>query len=195
MPFFIAGTFVYRPEETEPETGRLLLISVSTTPNARNPSYQLSLASSTQVKGCVYALTPAFTKDGEYPRFVAAVNSSIVLFQLNVNKSVTPPSFELHIVAEWNHNYLVTSLGTAGEHVFAGDQISSVSLLKVEKEKFQTVARDYGPRWPVSIEAIDEKNVIGANVCVLFSPLLLMSDGPCTFRMHSTSLPSPSLVI
>jgi len=31
-------------------------------------------------------------------------------------------------------------------------------------EKLQTVARDYGPRWPVSIEAIDEKNVIGANV-------------------------------
>ncbi len=69
-------------------------------------------------------------------------------------------------MTEWNHNYLMTSLGSTGDHVFAGDQISSVSLLQVGDNRFQTVARDYGPRWPVSVEAIDEKNVIGANVCL-----------------------------
>ncbi|KAF5360619.1 hypothetical protein D9756_004828 [Leucocoprinus leucothites] len=164
-PFFIVGTFLYYPEETEPETGRLLLISVSTSTNPRNPkpSYQLSLVASTEVKGCVYALTSTTSKDEEHPRFVAAVNSSIMLFRLKVDKNVFPVGLELRKVAEWNHNYLVTSLGATGEHVFAGDQISSVSLLKVQEERFQTVARDYGPRWPVSVEAIDERNVIGAN--------------------------------
>ena len=165
-PFFIVGTFLYYPEEIEPETGRLLLISVTSIMNPDNPKqgYQFSLVASTKVKGCVYALTSTTSKDEEHPRFVAAINSSIMLFQLNADKNVSPSKLSLDKIAEWNHNYLVTSLGAVGDHVFAGDQISSVSLLKVLDEKLQTVARDYGPRWPVSIEAIDEKNVIGANV-------------------------------
>jgi len=164
--FFIVGTFLYNSEEIEPENGRLLLISVTSIMSLHKSkqSYQLSLATFTEVKGCVYALTSTTSKDEEHPRFVAAINSSIMLFQLNSDKNVFPPKLSLDKVAEWNHNYLVTSLGAAGDHVFAGDQISSVSLLKVLDEKLQTVARDYGPRWPVSIEAIDEKNVIGANV-------------------------------
>lgn len=164
-PFFIAGTFIYHPEETEPETGRILLISVSTTSNPRSTSqaHQLFVAASAEVKGCVYALKPVTTSKGE-PRIVAAVNSSIMLFKLDIDTNVFPAGLELQKVAEWNHNYLVTSLGSAGCYVFGGDQISSVSLLKVEGNRFQTVARDHSPRWPVSVEAIDEKNVIGANV-------------------------------
>lgn len=164
-PFFIVGTFIYHPEETEPETGRLLLISVSITNNPRNTrqAYQLSLAASTEVKGCVYALTSVTDARGKN-KIVAAVNSAILLFQLDIDTNVFPAGLELQKVTEWNHNYLVTTLGSAGDHVFAGDQISSVSLLKAEEDKFQTVARDYGPRWPISIEAIDERNVIGANV-------------------------------
>lgn len=174
-PFFVVGTFLYYPEEIEPEIGRLLLISVTSITNPRNPKqgHQLSLAASTQVKGCVYALTSSTSKDEEHPRFIAAVNSSIMLFQLNADKNVFPSRLSLDKVAEWNHNYLVTSLGSVGDHVFAGDQICSVSLLKVMDEKLQTVARDYGPRWPVSVEAIDERNAIGANV-LLFLFLLLL---------------------
>jgi len=169
-PFFVVGTFLYYPEEIEPEIGRLLLISVTSITNPRHPKqgHQLSLAASTQVKGCVYALTSSTSKDEEHPRFIAAINSSIMLFQLNADKNVFPSRLSLDKVAEWNHNYLVTSLGSVGDHVFAGDQICSVSLLKVMDEKLQTVARDYGPRWPVSVEAIDERNVIGANVLVFF---------------------------
>ncbi|KAF9454820.1 hypothetical protein P691DRAFT_716708 [Macrolepiota fuliginosa MF-IS2] len=166
-PFFIVGTFVYRPGESEPETGRLLLLSVSKVNNPRNThqAYQLSLAASTKVSGCVYNLTTTTTNtNGETKtRIIAAVNSSIMLFRLDIDTDIFPAGLDLKKVTEWNHNYLVTSLGSVGDHVFAGDQISSVSLLRVGEEKLQTVARDYGPRWPVAVEAIDEKNVIGAN--------------------------------
>lgn len=164
-PFFVLGTFIFRPEEFEPDKGRILLISISTTNNPRNPrqGYQLSLAASIEVRGCVYALTPV-VDDKPVARIVAAVNSSVNLFSLDIDTKIYPAGLHLRKMAEWNHNYLVTGLGAVGNHVFVGDQISSVSLLKCTEEKFQTVARDYGPRWPVSVEAIDEKNVIAANV-------------------------------
>lgn len=187
-PFFIAGTCIYQPEETEPEKGRLLLISISTTNNPRSPrqSYQLSLAASTEVKGCVYSLTPTSSKNKEEQRFVAAVNSSILLFQLWLDKGASPAILALEKITEWNHNYLVTSLAAVDNRVFAGDQISSVSLLEIQENKFNTEARDYGPRWPVSIEAIDGKNVIGANVCDLLASLscyFYIDDG-LNLRMH-----------
>ncbi|KXN88147.1 DNA damage-binding protein 1a [Leucoagaricus sp. SymC.cos] len=167
-PFFVVGTFLYNPEQTEPDTGRLLLLSVSTisTNNPRSPKqvYELSLMASTQVKGCVYALSSkgGIGAEGEQ-EFIAAVNSSIMLFKLQVDTDISPSGLKISKLTEWNHNYLVTSLGAVGKRVFAGDQISSVSLLSVEGGSFQTVARDYGPTWPISVEAIDEKNVIGAN--------------------------------
>lgn len=74
------------------------------------------------------------------------------------------PLYSLELLSEWNHNYLVTSLASYGDHIVVGDQISSVSLLKVSNAKIQNVARDYGPLWPICVEASNEKNIIGANV-------------------------------
>jgi len=116
-----------------------------------------------------------------------------MLFKLDIDTNVFPAGLELQKVTEWNHNYLVTSLGSAGDHIFAGDQISSVSLLKVGEDRFQTVARDYGPRWPVSVEAIDEKNVIGANDALnLFTFTLSRNLGrnvlECTGSYHIADL-------
>jgi DNA damage-binding protein 1 len=75
--------------------------------------------------------------------------------------------FSLKRVAEWNHNYLVSSLGSFGNRIIAGDQISSVSLLKVEEESLVSQAKDYGPLYPVSVEALDSDNIICANVSVV----------------------------
>lgn len=46
----------------------------------------------------------------------------------------------------------------------AGDQISSVSLLKIVENEVVLEARDYGPLYPVAVEALDQKNIICANV-------------------------------
>ena len=47
-----------------------------------------------------------------------------------------------------------------------GDQISSVSLLKVAEASLVVEAKDYGPLYPVSVEALDSDNIICANVSV-----------------------------
>ena len=88
----------------------------------------------------------------------------VMLYGLKVSDDVPSPSFTLQLLSEWNHNYLLTSLATYGDHVVAGDQISSVSILKVSNSQVHNVARDYGPLWPVCVEASDEANIIGANV-------------------------------
>ena len=67
-------------------------------------------------------------------------------------------------VCEWNHNYLVMSLATHGSRLIVGDAISSVSILSFQGETLTTVARDYGPLWPVAVEAWGEEGVVGANV-------------------------------
>ena len=87
-----------------------------------------------------------------------------MLYRLKVSDDAPSPSFTLQMLSEWNHNYVLTSLATYGDHILAGDQISSVSILKVSDSTVQNVARDYGPLWPVCVEASDEANIIGANV-------------------------------
>jgi DNA damage-binding protein 1 len=75
--------------------------------------------------------------------------------------------FSLKRIVDWNHNYLVSSLGSFGNRIVAGDQISSVSLLKVTDTGLISQAKDYGPLYPVSVEALDSENIICANVSVI----------------------------
>ena len=87
-----------------------------------------------------------------------------MLYQFKASDDVISPSFSLQLLSEWNHNYMVTSIASYDNHVMAGDQISSVSILQVVDSKLQIVARDYGPLWPVSVEASDQGSLVGANV-------------------------------
>ena len=58
----------------------------------------------------------------------------------------------------------MTSLGSFEDRVVAGDQISSVSLLKVTDSSLISEARDYGPLYPLAVEALDSDNIITSNV-------------------------------
>lgn len=79
------------------------------------------------------------------------------------------------LVADWYHNYLVTSLVARGSRLFAGDAICSVSVIDlVEAEedemRLESVARDFSPLWPVTIESLDRDTIIGANVSCFVPP-------------------------
>lgn len=89
----------------------------------------------------------------------------IVLFRLDssLDKSSTVV-FSLKKIADWNHNYLVSSLGSFGNRIVAGDQISSLSLLMVTEANLASEAKDYGPLYPICVEALDSDNIICANV-------------------------------
>ncbi|KAF9463019.1 CPSF A subunit region-domain-containing protein [Collybia nuda] len=157
MSLFCLGTYLFDAEEKEPTNGRLLIFTAyqSESPS-KSSSLQLSMVASTDVKGCVYALTIV----GDL--VVAAVNSAVRMYHIKTENG--PASlYSLELLSEWNHNYFVTSLASYGDYIVVGDQISSVSLLKVSNAKIQNIARDYGPLWPVCVEASNEENIIGAN--------------------------------
>ncbi|KAI0766387.1 CPSF A subunit region-domain-containing protein [Trametes elegans] len=154
-PVFALGTMVVRPEQAEPSQGRIILFSLSSTNGVRS----LKEVASQPVNGCVYALVNV--GDGV---IAAAVNSAVTIFKIHEAGPGAALPLALSKGPEWNHNYFVTNLVMDGDLLFAGDAISSISALRWKDglPKIQTVARDYGPLWPVSIESTGN-GVIGAN--------------------------------
>lgn len=75
---------------------------------------------------------------------------------------------------------MVTSLGSFEEIIVAGDQISSVSLLKLSDDKLVSIARDYGPLYPISVEALNSTTIIASNVSI-FDELLFWRRGDKPF--------------
>ncbi|KAF9561348.1 hypothetical protein CPC08DRAFT_689138 [Agrocybe pediades] len=157
-PFFCLGTMIFNPEEKEPSAGKLHVFTAYSGNVGRKSTLELSLVASAEVKGCVFALQSV---DG---KIAAAVNSSILLYEfIAASTGEEPEVARLDKVAEWNHNYLVTSLSSYDNYIAAGDQISSISLLKVDGNRLVSVARDYGPLYPLAVEALNEKNVIASS--------------------------------
>jgi DNA damage-binding protein 1 len=76
----------------------------------------------------------------------------------------TFPSKRLTKLSSWDHNYFVTNLISRDGRIFLGDAISSVSILELSDATLKTIARDYGPLYPVAIESTGTDGVIGADV-------------------------------
>ncbi|ESK85005.1 uv-damaged dna-binding [Moniliophthora roreri MCA 2997] len=172
--FFCLGTAVINPQEVEPRRGRIVVLGA-------HQAKSLSVSVSEEVGGCVYALT---TISG---LLAAAVNSSVVLFHLDTSRDENTGVIivnKLHRISEWNHNYLVTNIVSYGDNLIVSDQFCSVSLLQLsDGNKLMTLARDFSPLWPLSIEAFSEKQIIGADYSMnLFSFTMKQSGGRKVLR-------------
>ena len=96
----------------------------------------------------------------------------MVVYRLEKSDRHGPTVLTLKKVTEWRQNYLVRSLTSLGDNLVLGDALSSVTVLDVVESKLRIVARDYGPLWPVCVHMVDKKGIIGANVSVVFGPVL-----------------------
>ncbi|KAJ7505532.1 CPSF A subunit region-domain-containing protein [Mycena galericulata] len=155
--FFCLGTYTFRSDESVPAEGRVLVFSAYPPGgNSRSSNFQLSLAASADVRGCVYAVTTV------KELIAAGVNSAVMLFRLDMEPSTK--GCKLQKVSEINLNYFVTSLVGFKNRLVLGDQISSISLLEVSDDnKLQTRARDLTPVSPVCVQALDSNHIIAAN--------------------------------
>ena len=184
--YFVVGTVRHQIGETEPSRGRLLLFSFEvgqTAPTGeRGRSLELNLVTVNEAEGCPYALAEV---NGA---IVAAVNTSVSHaidpwscnaqqshLQLDLYRIVTDPDpydtatppIRLVRLARWNHSYFLTNLAVDGDNVIVGDAIASVSILRVVENDFQTIARHYGPMWPIAVQGM-QNGVLGANVRLLY---------------------------
>ncbi|KAF9496184.1 hypothetical protein BDN71DRAFT_1415949 [Pleurotus eryngii] len=150
---YCVGSLRYKPQEIEPTGGRLYAFAAS----YQQSTMQISVLASEEVNGCVYAVTVV----GDL--IAAAVNSAVMLFKLEASDDKEAPRYAFKKLDEWNHNYFVTSLVSFDNQLILGDHISSISLVRVEGEKLISMAKDYAPLWPVSVEASTKDTIIGSN--------------------------------
>ncbi|KAF7346073.1 CPSF-A domain-containing protein [Mycena sanguinolenta] len=155
--FFCLGTYKFVGDETTPANGRLLVFSAhSRKTESWSQNFELSLAASADVRGCVYSIT---TVKG---MIAIGVNSAVMLYQLQMDEESR--QCRLHIVSTLNVNYYVTSLVGYENRLVVGDRITSVSLLEVSDDrKLRTLGRDLTPLSPVSLQALNGKHIIAAN--------------------------------
>lgn len=68
------------------------------------------------------------------------------------------------LLAEWNHNYVLTSLAVRNGILVAGDILYSVAALRIVDSKLQTVAKHFTPLMPVCLGVSEDESIVGANV-------------------------------
>ncbi|KAG2010117.1 pre-mRNA-splicing factor rse1, variant 2 [Coprinopsis cinerea AmutBmut pab1-1] len=147
-PLLVVGT-------SSSSQARLLVFSVASSEACQ----ELTLITSLEVNGqhvnslCVM---------GNY--VLAAVDCAVFSYKFKGSSDDTDSqSSELKEVGEWNHNYIVRSLGSFNNSLVIGDIASSVSLVNVNKGQFTPIARDYAPLFPYALEALSENALIGGN--------------------------------
>ncbi|KAH8114589.1 mono-functional DNA-alkylating methyl methanesulfonate N-term-domain-containing protein, partial [Phellopilus nigrolimitatus] len=145
---FAIGTMYDDETEREPSRGRILIFAPD-----QNKFHHL--LASAEACGCVYAM------DCVKGKLVAAINTGVVIFSLV--SSDDDHEVQLVRLTEWNHNYLVTSVVVLEDQIVTGDAISSLAVLRLVGQGLVTVARDYSPLWPLCIELVDQRTIIGAN--------------------------------
>ncbi|KAJ7579305.1 CPSF A subunit region-domain-containing protein [Mycena floridula] len=151
---FCIGTWIYKENEREPSEGRIVIF----TAERMGQNLQLKFLVAREVKAAVYSLAVV---NG---MIAAAANSSVMLFQVKYSEEPEAVA-EIKLVTQWNHNYLVSQLAVYNSRLVVCDAMHSVSLLDVVEtgSQLKTVAKDFMPLWPVSVEAFDENSIIGAN--------------------------------
>lgn len=189
-PYFAVGTMFYDSMEKEPSRGRVLLFDVDGFYSARKGGH---LIASAEIKGCAYALGSV---DGKLVvavntgvsscrllSFIPLNNFSLKLILMSLfGSSQSYNTMELKELYTWNHNYLVTTLAIKDKHIIIGDAVNSVAVLRLAENRFDVIARDYGPLWPLALEASDDTSIIGANVSDLIFPEI------CRLTLRADSL-------
>ncbi|XP_017785317.1 PREDICTED: DNA damage-binding protein 1 [Nicrophorus vespilloides] len=141
--YYVVGTAMLNPEESEPKQGRLLMFQLA--------DNKLTLVSDKEIKGSCYSLAEFNGK------LLASINSTVRLFEWTAEK-------ELRLECSHFNNIISLYLKTKGDFILVGDLMRSMTLLqyKTMEGSFEEIARDYNPNWMTSIEILDDEVFLGA---------------------------------
>ncbi|XP_035674429.1 DNA damage-binding protein 1-like isoform X1 [Branchiostoma floridae] len=141
--YFIIGTAMVYPEESEPKSGRIIVFQYT--------DGKLQQVAEKEVKGAVYSLVQFNNK------LLASINSTVRLFEWTAEK-------ELRVECNHYNNILALYLKTKGDFILVGDLMRSVTLLAYKPMEgcFEEIARDFNPNWMSAVEILDDDNFLGA---------------------------------
>nr|CAG4643697.1 EOG090X00HD [Lepidurus arcticus] len=143
LPYYVVGTAMVVPEESEPKQGRLILFQWA--------DGKLSTVAEKEVKGACYSLVEFNGK------LLASINSVVRLFEWTAEK-------ELRLECSHFNNILALYLKHKGDFVLVGDLMRSVTLLqyKTMEGSFEEMAKDCNPNWMTAVEILDDDTFLGA---------------------------------
>lgn len=143
--YYIVGTAFVSLDEPEPKQGRLIVYKWAQESN-------LQQVAELVIKGCPYTLCEF---DG---KFLAAVNSSVNLVELNSRR-------DLHIECSCNNATMALYLKRRGHLILMGDLMRSITLFsyKPVQAHFEEVARDADPAWMTEVEILDDDTFLGSD--------------------------------
>ncbi|KAB0803831.1 hypothetical protein PPYR_00801 [Photinus pyralis] len=141
--YYIIGTAIVNPEESEPKQGRLLIFQWA--------DNKLTPISEKEIKGACYSLAEFNGK------LLASINSTVRLFEWTAEK-------ELRLECSHFNNIITLYLKTKGDFVLVGDLMRSMTLLqyKTMEGSFEEIARDYNPNWMTGVEILDDDIFLGS---------------------------------
>lgn len=141
--YYIVGTAVINPDESEPKQGRFVIFHWS--------DGKLQHVAEKEIKGAPYTILE-FNK-----KLLAAINSTVRLFEWTADK-------ELHNECSYFNNIIALYLKTKGDFILVGDIMRSMALLayKPMEGSFEEIARDHQPNWMTAVEILDDDTVLGA---------------------------------
>ncbi|KAM9764827.1 DNA damage-binding protein 1 isoform 2-T2 [Menidia menidia] len=141
--YFIVGTAMVYPEESEPKQGRIVVFHYT--------DGKLQTVAEKEVKGAVYSMVEFNGK------LLASINSTVRLYEWTAEK-------ELRTECNHYNNIMALYLKTKGDFILVGDLMRSVLLLayKPMEGNFEEIARDFNPNWMSAVEILDDDNFLGA---------------------------------
>jgi DNA damage-binding protein 1 len=142
-PYYVVGTGIVNPEDSEPKIGRILIFQWK--------DGKLHQVAEKEIKGCCYSLQPFNNK------LLASINSTVRLWEWTADK-------ELRLECSYFNNIIALYLKTRGDFILIGDLVRSITLLqyKTMEGSFEEIARDFSPNWMTAIEILDDDTFLGA---------------------------------
>ncbi|TGZ72028.1 hypothetical protein CRM22_002338 [Opisthorchis felineus] len=143
---YAVGTAFLVEEEVEPSKGRIHLFHWDP------ETSRLETVLVHDVNGAVYRLLDF---NG---RLLAAINSSVRLFDIKEDS--------LRLACSFNENIIALFLRRKGDFVLVGDLMRSLTLLlyRPNVNNFEAIGRHRNPRWTTCIEILDDEHFLAAEV-------------------------------
>merc|ERR1719219_2172193 len=141
-PYYVVGTGIVNPEDSEPKIGRILIFSWA--------DGKLSQVAEKEIKGSPYALVSFNGK------LLTSINSTVRLWEWTQEK-------ELRLECSHFNNIIALDMKARGDFILVGDLVRSITLLqyKTMEGSFEEIARDFSPNWMTGVDIIDDDTFIG----------------------------------
>lgn len=145
-PYYVVGTGLVSPEESESKTGRVIVFQWK--------DGKLTQVAEKDIKGACFSLADIVTNNTH--KLVGTINSTVRLWEWTSEK-------ELRLECSNFNRIMALHLKTKGDFILAGDLTRSMMLLQYKSMEgsFEEIATDHSANWMTAVEILDHDTFLG----------------------------------